>query len=206
MGRTGMFGGSFNPVHVAHLILAERVLEARRLDRVLLIPAKEPPHKPPAPLAPAEDRLRMVQLAVEDNPALEADPVELRREGPSYTLRTVRGLRERYGLAERLFLLMGADSLLDLPNWWHAEQLARKVPIIAFGRPGHRVEQHWQELAGEFGEEWVGEVKERMVDAPLLEVSASEIRERLSRGLSVRYLVPESVRHYILERGLYREG
>ncbi|MGD2174693.1 MAG: hypothetical protein PVJ27_04760, partial [Candidatus Brocadiaceae bacterium] len=120
-----------------------------------------------------------------------------------YTLLTVRELRRRMGPQVELFLLLGADSLLDLPNWWHASELVAEVPVIAFDRPGHPLAERWGELAAEFGEQWVESVRRLMVGTPLLEISATEIRRRVREGRSVRYLVPAAVRRYVMDRGLY---
>jgi nicotinate-nucleotide adenylyltransferase len=204
--RVGIFGGSFNPPHVAHLILAERARVEHILDRVLFVVAGQPPHKAPRPLAPGQDRLRMVELAIEGNPAFEASDMELRRTGASYTLMTVRELRGALGAQAELFLLMGGDSVLDLPGWWHARDLVREVRIVTFGRPGSALGDRLDGLAEQFGSEWVNDVRELMVDAPLMDISATEVRRRVREGLSVRYMVPEAVRRYIEERGLYRGG
>lgn len=202
MGKTGIFGGSFNPVHMGHLILAEWVRVERSLETVLFVPAASPPHKPNRPLADPAHRLRMVELAVDGHDAFRTEPIELEREGPSYTLKTVRELRERPGLGE-LYLIMGADSLLDLPDWWHAEELAQEAPVIVFNRPGCALEERWGELAERFGQGWVDRTRQLRVDAPLMELSATVVRERVRAGLSIRYMVPEPVRAYIAEHGLY---
>ncbi|MFW6189220.1 MAG: nicotinate-nucleotide adenylyltransferase [Planctomycetota bacterium] len=204
MGRIGFFGGSFNPVHVAHLIVAERVREERRLDTALFVPAGQPPHKPARPIAPDEDRLRMLRAAVDGHPDFRVDDIELTDEGLSYTLRTVRRLRERLGSDDTLFLIMGGDSVCDLPNWWHAGQLVREVSVIAVERPGYRIEEHSDALVDRFGESWLEEMLELKVDAPLVQISATEIRRRVRDGRSIRYMVPEPVRRHILDRGLYR--
>jgi nicotinate-nucleotide adenylyltransferase len=203
MTRIGIFGGSFNPIHLAHLILAERALQERALDRILFIPALRPPHKPQRPVAPAEHRMRMVELAIEGNPAFEASRIELERRGPSYTLVTVRQLRESLGPAAELFLLLGADSVHDIPTWWRAQELVREVEIIAFERPGYSLEEDIEALAGLFGEGWVRKVQELKVQAPLIGISATEIRERVRAGKSIRYMVPEAVRQHIFQYSLY---
>jgi nicotinate-nucleotide adenylyltransferase len=215
MSRIGLFGGSFNPVHVAHLILAECVAQERRLDRVLFIPARLPPHKPSEPLAPTADRLRMVELAVAGNPAFEVSPVEVEREGPSYTLTTVQAIAEGMPEAE-LFLILGGDSVRDLCTWWRAQELVRCVDVIALDRPGAELDDHlpdlakcfgaeWAlpDLAKCFGAEWAERVRELRVRGPLLQISASDVRRRACEGRSIRYLVPEAVRQYIAEKGLY---
>jgi len=205
MARIGIFGGSFDPVHVGHLVLAEWARVERELDEVLFVPAGRPPHKPAGPLAPAEHRLRMLELAVGDNAAFRVSRVELDAEGPCYTLLTVRRLKGQRPDGE-LFLLMGGDSLLDLPNWWRAEELASEVAVIAFDRPGALLADGLDGLASRFGEGWARRVMELRVEAPLLQVSATAIRQRVRRGLSVRYLVPEPVRRYIEQHGLYAAG
>ncbi len=203
VSRVGIFGGSFNPIHVGHLILAEWVRVERSLHRLLFVPAASPPHKPQQPLAAPGHRLRMVELAVQGHEAFRAERIELERDGPSYTLQTVRELRDRLGPGNELLLVMGADSLLDLPNWWHADELVREVPVIVFARPGYNLERGWERLAERFGSEWVKSTKRLRVRAPLIELSATGIRERVRAGLSIRYMVPEPVRAHILEHGLY---
>jgi len=179
MARTGIFGGSFDPVHVGHLILAERVRSERGLDEVLFVPAPRPPHKSDRPLIEARHRMRMVELAIEGNPAFKALSLEMERKGPSYTLTTV---------------------------WWRAEELVCEVDIIAFDRPGRTVEEALTRLQGVFGEAWADRVRELKVDAPLLDISATGIRRRIGEGKSVRYLVPEAVRIYIMDNGLYADA
>jgi nicotinate-nucleotide adenylyltransferase len=203
--RAGIFGGSFDPVHVAHLVLAERVREARSLDTVLFIPARRPPHKAGRELEPGRERLHMLRLAIEGNPAFQALPVELEREGPSYTLQTVRQLRERLGAAAELYLVVGGDSLEEIPTWWRADELVREIEIVAVPRPGSPVGVALEGLAGRFGAEWAARTRELAVQVPLMEVSATEVRRRVREGLSIRYLVPEAVREHILSAGLYSD-
>lgn len=148
----------------------------------------------------------MVELAVGDAPRFAVERLELAREGPSYTLLTVRELRDRRGAGNEMFLLLGGDSLLDLPNWWRADELVAEVRIIAFARPGWALREAWDGLAARFGRDWVDGVRESLVQVPLVDVSATDIRQRLRSGRSVRYMVPEAVRRYIVERGLYAPG
>jgi nicotinate-nucleotide adenylyltransferase len=203
MTRTGIFGGSFNPIHAAHLVVAERARDERSLDRILFIPARQPPHKPAKPVAPAEDRLRMVELAIQGNDSFEASRLELDRAGPSYTLTTVRQLRDGLGKDAELFLVLGADSVHDMPTWWHARDLVREVEIIPVVRPGYSLEKDLDDLSRMFGADWARRVRELTVHAPSMDISSTEIRERVAAGRSIRYLVPEPVRQYILSRGLY---
>lgn len=203
MTRTGIFGGSFNPIHAAHLVVAERARDERSLDRILFIPARQPPHKPAKPVAPAADRLRMVELAIQGNDSFEASRLELDRAGPSYTLTTVRQLRDGLGKDAELFLVLGADSVHDMPTWWHARDLVREVEIIPVVRPGYSLEKDLDDLSRMFGADWARRVRELTVHAPSMDISSTEIRERVAAGRSIRYLVPEPVRQYILSRGLY---
>lgn len=202
MNRIGLFGGSFNPVHTAHLIVAEWAREKADLDRVLFVPARRPPHKPDQPLAPGPDRLEMLKLATASHPDFEVDPIELNKDEPSYTLLTVRALRQRLEDDDELCLLVGADSVRDLPNWWHAEQLVREATIIPMRRPGYSLE-NLDDLERRFGEERTREIRESVVETPRLQISATDIRRRVSEGRSVRYLVPDPVRDYILRQGIY---
>ena len=206
MARIGIFGGSFNPVHLAHLILAEHARSQRRLDRILFVPAKFPPHKPDEPLASDEHRMRMLELAIEGNPAFQASALELERQGPSYTLMTVRQLRETVEREAQLFLIVGGDSLHDIHRWWRAAELVREVQIIALDRPGYAVSEALDRIARLFGQEVASQIERLKVDAPLLDISATEIRERVRAGKSIRDMVPEPVRQYIVENRLYIEA
>ena len=203
MSRIGIFGGTFDPIHVAHLIVAERVASERDLARVLFIPAREPPHKRRSPVASGPDRLRMVELATAGNPAFEALPIELEREGPSYTLMTVWELRRRMP-ADELFLILGGDSVRDVGSWWRAEELVGEVDVIGVDRPGAMLDDCIDVLGKRFGAGWAERTRDLHVTVPLLDVSATDIRARIRAGLSVRYLVPEPVLQCIAERGLYR--
>lgn len=185
--RLGIFGGSFNPIHHGHLLLATWAAEAARLDRVLFIPTGSTPLKDPADLAPARSRWAMVQLAIRDNPLFEASDVEARRPGPSYTVDTLRGLR-RPGV--RLHLMLGADALRLLPHWKESEAVKRMVRFLILKRPGHRLR--------------TGLPKQLIVACPQVDVSGTEIRDRVRKGRPIRYFVPEAVERYIRKKGLYR--
>lgn len=204
MANLGLFGGSFNPVHMGHLILAEIARADANLDKMLFVPARKPPHKLLHGLAAAQHRLRMTELAVEGNEHFEISEIELEREGPSYTLQTVEELRDGLGADDSLFLVVGADSVHEMPEWWHARELVQEVPIIALKRPGYPLDD-LDRVKAEFGEEAVEQIKQNVVEAPLLQISSTDIRERIRTGKSIRYMVPEKVRRYIAENGLYEE-
>jgi nicotinate-nucleotide adenylyltransferase len=194
--RTLCFGGSFNPVHHGHLICARAVAEARGFERVLLIPSALPPHKlSKTDLAPAEDRLQMCRRAVEGEGLFEVSDIEVARGGPSYTIDTVRELRAR-GM-EHVAWLIGADMVSILPKWHKPDELVREAELLVVARPGSSVD--WEDLA-----EPLRRVREGIVDAPRIDVSATMIRRRVSLGQSVRYLTPDPVCEYIAGHGLYR--
>ena len=192
--RVGLMGGSFNPIHVGHLMAAEGVREALALERVVFVPARIPPHKPPAQLAPAEDRFRMVALAIADNPALEVSDIELKRAGPSYTVDTVRAFRQQLGPSAFLCFIIGADTIPELPGWRRMDEIAVLCQIVAVSRPDAPLARQPGPAAGMI----------QRVEIPLVDVSSTDIRGRLHAGRSIRYLVGEPVRAYVLEKGLYR--
>lgn len=190
--RVGLFGGSFNPPHLAHLIVAEQVREQVQLDQVLWIPCHLPPHKEEQELAPSHHRLAMVRLAIEDNPFFDASDIEIRRGGRSYTIDTIRELQAQHSDWE-LMLILGEDSWRSLHTWRAPEEIVARVSLIVYQRPGapdHLVDPRLKAYA-------------IFVEAPLLEISATEIRQRCRQGHSIRYLVPEPVRQYIHEHQLY---
>lgn len=192
MKRIGILGGSFDPVHVGHLIIADRAVEILRLDRLLFIPTAVTPHKRDRALAPARKRLAMIRAAVRGHPVLEASDMEIRRGGVSFTVDTLRTLRRRHPGA-RLHLLLGADSLGILHMWKDIREIVRLADFAVLGRPNHPGRR--VPIKG---------MRIRRLDTPLVEVSSTEIRARVKRGASIRYLVPEAVRRLIARGKLYR--
>ena len=197
--RLGILGGTFDPIHMGHLITAEIVRVSAALDEIIFIPAARPPHKENKGEAPAEDRLLMVQCAVEGNPAFSVSDIELRREGPSYTVDTIAALSEQLGDAE-LFFITGADAMNDLYRWHDPVRLLHSCTFIVAARQG--VELDESRLAEQFSPEQRSRI--RIVPTPHLEISSTVIRARVRAGRSIRYLVPRAVELYIEERGLYR--
>ncbi len=191
---TGVFGGSFNPPHVGHLVVAEACAQAAGLDRVLWVPAATPPHKQGDPtLAPADARLRMVRAAVAGNDRFEASDLEVARGDVSYTVDTLRDLGTEAG---DLALLIGGDSLAGFPNWREPRAIAELARLVVYRRPGDTVDLG--ALPG-----WLADAV-TVVDGPSLDVSSSEVRARLAAGKTVRYLVPDPVRAIVEAEGLYR--
>ncbi len=185
-----LFGGSFDPVHVAHLIVAESAADALGPNAtVRFLPAREQPFKRAAHQATAEQRAAMLDLAITDNPRLRVERVELGLPTPSYTVRTLRALGDR-DPGNRFTLLLGADAAQDLAAWWEVEALPGLADVVVFARPGATVPRH--------------PLIKRVIPVPAIELSATQIRERVKRGHSIRYLVPDAVREYIDAHGLYR--
>lgn len=193
--RLGLFGGTFDPPHVGHLALAEWARDRLRLDQVLFVPAGRPPHKRRSDLSPSADRLAMTRLAVRGQPAFHVSNVEARRDGPSFTVDTLRWARERYPRAS-LFLLVGADSLADLPHWHEPERIVRLARLVVAARPGLSPSRPGKRFGA----------RVLVLDNPGLEVSSSVIRARARAGRSIRYLVPDPVARYVARRGLYRRS
>ncbi|MBN2566084.1 MAG: nicotinate-nucleotide adenylyltransferase [Candidatus Eisenbacteria bacterium] len=186
-------GGTFDPIHVAHLIIAEEALESAGLERVIFVPAARPPHKTVGEITAVGHRLEMVRLAIADNPRLEISDVEAGRPEPSYTIDTVRHFRRELGEEEALHFIMGADSLAQFFTWKSPVELLSSCEFIVVPRPGVRIED---------GDARIRE-KARVLDTPLMGVSSSDIRERARTGRSIRYLVPPAVRAYIEKKSLY---
>ena len=189
----GLFGGSFNPPHVAHLIVAEIARDQFGLDEVWWIPNATPPHKSHDELAAVEDRLAMTRRAIADNPAFHLCDIEVRRSGVSYTVETLRALQEQHPDTD-FGLLLGSDSLDYFAEWHRPDEIADRVPLVVYKRPGVIDEVAAPRFANHV----------RFVSAPVMEVSGTEIRSRCRKGRSIRYLVPDAVRTYIEDNGLYR--
>ena len=186
---TGVFGGSFDPVHHGHLSAADRAAEALGLGTVLFVPCAHQPLKATGPVATADQRCAMVRLAIAGHPRFLLDTCELERPAPSYTVDTLRDLRRRRP-DERLVLIVGADAAAELPRWRAADEVARLAEIAVLTRPGV------PEVASAF-------VK-HLVATPAIEVSASDIRARCLSGKSIRYVVPDAVAEYIARNHLYQ--
>lgn len=198
--KIGVYGGTFDPPHVGHLIVAGDACEALGLDRLLFVPSAVPPHKRHSVEATAEVRMEMVSAAVGGDERFEVSDLELRRHGPSYTVDTLRTLRERYPGAE-LYLLVGADVVPDLPTWRAPEEIFRLARLAVLARAGD-VGEH----GGEGASEGRGPIPFVRVPVTRVDVSATEVRRRAREGRPIRYLVTDPVRAIIEREGLYRAG
>jgi nicotinate-nucleotide adenylyltransferase len=199
----GILGGTFDPIHIGHLAVAEEVRETLGLERVLFIPAATPPHKPGRPITPVEDRVAMVALAIAGNPAFELSRVEVDRPGPSYTVDTVADLLgpRDDGSTTRLFVILSAEAAVELSSWHEPRRLLALCRLAIVPRAGHGLPPGW--IESEFPD-----AQDRFVtiDGPDLAVSGTRIRERVRLGRSIRYLVPDAVVAYIGDHGLYRSA
>ena len=188
-------GGSFNPIHHGHLICARAVAESLKFDRIVLIPSARPPHKQASTeLASAADRLAMCRLAIEGSDFFEVDDIEVDRTGPSYTIDTARELK-RQGWPT-VHWMIGADMVRILPQWHLAADLIREVQFIVIARPGW--EMDWEALPAEYRH-----LRENVVQAPLIDISATMIRQRIASRQSADYLTPPQVVDYICKKQLY---
>jgi nicotinate-nucleotide adenylyltransferase len=199
----GIFGGSFNPIHFGHLLLADELCEALRLDRVLFVPAAVPPHKPAAELASAEHRYRMTVLAVREHPRFAVSDIELRRQGPSYTVDTLVALKDEGAL----HLLIGSDTFLDLLSWREPRRVGRLARLVVVPRTGGDFDPEApaaQKVLHELGLPPFGDVAGPVLyHAASLPISGSDLRRRAREGRSLAYRMPESVAAYIREHRLY---
>ena len=198
--RIAVLGGTFDPPHVGHLWLATLAADAMSLDRVLFMPAAQPPHKPAAEVSRATDRLLMTRLAVAPDATFELTAIEMERPGPSYTIDTVAALEERYGPDVHLYLLMAADSLEGIDTWREPDRLLERIEWIVGPRPGVPVPDR-STLERRFG---AAAARIHLLSGPSLDVSSSDIRRRVAAGHAIRYLVPRGVEELIVDRGLYR--
>jgi nicotinate-nucleotide adenylyltransferase len=207
--RLGILGGTFDPVHYGHLLLAESCREACRLDQVWFLPAAVPPHKQQQELAPGAQRVEMLELAIAAHPAFLVFPYEINRGGVNYTVDTLAHIKQADPSRE-LFFLMGADSLGDLPNWKEPArlcQLAMPVVVRRSSSPFATDDAGTQELSRLehlLPAERVSAVRQQQVQMPRIDLSSTEIRQRIAAGRSIRYQTPRAVEKYIETHQLYR--
>lgn len=214
--RLGVLGGTFNPLHLGHFRAAESVREAMLLDRVLFVPARIPPHKSDPDITPAEDRYCMIQAAMGSESDFEVSRIEIDREGPSYTIDTLRELEKLRPEAD-IFFITGIDSFHDIQSWWHWKELLESYPFIVHGRPGcvlngafEAVPEHMRSLLVTLPEgappPTEARAKVYLTQIVTLDISSTEVRAMVRRGRSIRYLVPVEVEAFIHSHRLYRDG
>ncbi|MBC7263037.1 MAG: nicotinate-nucleotide adenylyltransferase [Chloroflexi bacterium] len=196
--RIGVLGGTFDPIHYGHLIIAEDARATLGLERVLFVPARRSPLKQPHSSAPAHHRVRMVELAIASNPHFELSRVDLERPAPSYTVDTLRLLQEAWGPRADLYFIIGADSLADLLRWHQPEEIIRLCHLVVAPRPGHRadleaLETHLPGITA----------RTILLHSPEVGIAAVDLRRRVREGQSITYQTPPEVEAYIREHRLY---
>ena len=198
--RVGVFGGTFDPIHLGHLAAARSIRTTLKLDKVIFVPAGQPWMKAGTPVSPVDDRVEMVRLAVARRKAFELSTIEADRAGPSYAVDTMATLRRQLGSGSDLFFLLGSDALVDIAKWREPQRLMQLCQLVAFARPGFRLPV-MSDLEGA-----VPGVSQRVVfvEVPQRDIRATDIRQRVAEGRSIQRLVPRAVERYILEHGIYR--
>lgn len=200
--RIGILGGTFNPVHIGHLVIAQDAIEKFELSRVLLIPCARPPHKPSADLVPPVHRLAMLEHAVEGDLHFEVSDMEIKRDGMSYTIDTIRVLAAAHPGVELCFII-GSDSLPELHLWKEIDALLELCRVVTLVRPGANIAT-LQDMDLKLAGKKQDRIRADIRAGHLINVSSSEIRYRVAEGMSIRYLVPPGVEMYIAEHSLYR--
>ena len=193
-------GGTFDPIHYGHLLMCENIREEFNLNKIIFIPAKIPPHKTDRIIICPDARLTMVELAIADNPDFELSDIEIKRNGPSYTVDTIKEFRKFYSL-EELFFIVGADSLVQFHTWKNFQQIFRLCTIIVAKRPDTEeglLNDYIRKFSNEFG------ARILVSQHKAMDYSSTEIRERIKKDMSIRYRTPKSVEDYIYQRNLYR--
>jgi nicotinate-nucleotide adenylyltransferase len=203
MRHIGLLGGTFDPIHYGHLVIAEEVWSVLHLDEMVFIPAGQPPHKPGYNITPAQDRVAMLELAIASNPHFAISLVDVERSGPSYTVETLHQLRKEWGTNTALYFVIGWDSLEELPTWYDPIGILEQLTyLVAVRRPGYVEEPGYTEYL----EARLPGIKQRLlvIPVPQLAISATDLRQRVAEGRPITYQTPESVERYIAEHGLYR--
>jgi nicotinate-nucleotide adenylyltransferase len=200
--RTGVFGGTFDPVHLGHLILAEQCREQAKLDQVLFVPAALPPHKQQRPLTPFAQRVEMLALAISGQPAFRVEEMEKDRAGPSFTVHTLRQLHAERP-SDELCFIMGSDSLRDLPIWYEPRRILELATLLIVERPeAPLIPVGALKTQVQLGDDFP--LRLQVIEAPLIAIASRDIRRRIAEGRSVRYMIPRAVEAYIEDKGLYR--
>lgn len=199
--KVGIMGGSFDPIHLGHLVVANEVLNIYKLDEIIFVPSGNPPHKNGLK-ANSFHRLLMVNMAVLSNDKFSVSDFEIKSLEKSYTLNTLREFRKLYDDSE-LYFITGTDAVIDLPNWYEPEEILKLCRFIAVSRPGMSIEEVNDKI-NEIKKRFGGNIE--LLQVPMLQISSTNLRERFKMGISAKYLLPESVEQYIIKNGLYKEG
>ena len=197
--RIGIMGGTFDPIHIGHLVTAEAVRVEYQLDEVIFIPAANPPHKNEDSVTKAMHRYIMTAMATYSNPFFHVSAIEMERPGPSYTIDTIYALKKQYGANTDLFFITGADTIQEIPTLDRIEELLGLCHFIAATRQGCKITL--EQIKDHFGQ--LGKEKIHRLNTPELEISSTDIRDKVKNMISIKYLVPESVEKYIYKEKLY---
>ena len=201
--RIGILGGTFNPIHMGHLIMAEEVCKHHHLSKILFIPTYIPPHKYVNDLAEAHHRYQMIKAAISGNSKFEVSDLEIMREGKSYTIDTIQEILNHYGEDSEIFLIMGADSLNELELWKSIKRLSQLCHFVIVNRPGFKTESSAR-LVEIIGSVNILDMERLRIEIQLpVDISSTNIRKRVNDGVEIKGLVPECVEAYIKEHGLY---
>ncbi|OLS03339.1 nicotinate-nucleotide adenylyltransferase [Tissierella creatinophila] len=200
--KIGIMGGTFNPIHLGHLILSEYIREGLNLDKIIFIPTGQPPHKDNSKVIDALHRKAMTELSIKDNPYFFLSNIELERKYKSYTIDTIKELKEQYK-DDTLIMIIGTDSLMSIESWKDSSELLKQIDFIVADRISREKEDTIKEIK-RLNLKHSIEIK--YLDIPLLEISSTEIRDRVRKNKSIKYLVKENVYKYILENNLYKEN
>lgn len=201
--RVGLLGGTFDPIHYGHLVIAEEVRTVLHLAEMVFVPAGQPPHKPGRIVTESQHRLAMLKLAIASNPHFTISLVDLERPGPSYTVETLQLLHQQWGTQIDIYFVIGGDSLEDFLAWYDPAGILQQLSaLVAVQRPGYEEAAGYRDTL----EGRLPGIKRRliMVQAPQLDISATDLRQRVAEGRPIKYQTPEAVERYIIEYGLYR--
>lgn len=199
--KVGILGGTFDPIHIGHLIIAEEARYQLGLDRVVFLPAGKPYFKKDRIISNADDRLEMIKLGIKDNPLFDVSDLELRRDGPTYSIESIPKLKEQYGGAE-LYFLIGLDALADIHKWKYPQELIEMCQIVGVTRPGY-ADFDWSEIDKDIDD---ASKRIKIIEVSRIGVSSTDIRMMAANGIPIRYLVPDAVVRYVEEHGLYKQG
>ncbi|MGM0395471.1 MAG: nicotinate-nucleotide adenylyltransferase [Bacillota bacterium] len=196
----GLIGGTFNPIHIGHLLIGEYIREEWKLKKIIYIPSGNPPHKTDTKVIDAAHRMRLVELAIENNPHFQLSNVEIKRNGYSFTIDTIRQLSVEYPY-EKLYFIIGADTLFELETWKQFKEVAKEIEFIMYGRGSYdndEINKKINNLNTSYG------FRINRSEGPEVEISSTEIRDRIKRGLSVRYMIPDNLIEEIDRESLYK--
>jgi len=200
-GKIGIMGGTFDPIHYGHLVTAEAARDKFCLDKVIFVPSGNPPHKKDKKISLGVDRVNMTVLATANNPYFEVSDIELKREGYTYTVDTLKGFIDIYGKETEFYFITGADAVMEILTWKDVSTILKLCRIVSAYRPGSDINK-FKSMVDELERVYRSNI--HMIEVPALAISSTDIRQRVKRGVTIKYLLPEKTEKYILEKGLYR--